>query len=194
MSGPTLPICLSLLCLSTAHISGCGREQPSPDTSETTYAVSAPKSRLSANGFQLLRGSPEPLPKSLRLHLAHLLQRDPSSFHPQRTQRGRAADGAVWVFFEGENLCLAQGGVGAIACSPAAQASQEGLTLGVFTPPSTHIPRPHDFLVIGLAPNGIGQAVLSIGKTRHVVRVHRNLYSASGNRPILIRRLLPLAQ
>jgi hypothetical protein len=64
------------------------------------------------------------------------------------------------------------------------------VSLGSFSPRSRENPRPHDFVAMGLAPDGVSKVVVSIGNKKQVLPVRNNLYSASGDLPVIIRRLV----
>jgi hypothetical protein len=169
--------------------SGCGegtagsRIQP-PDQSEVG-------AHLIKRTFALMRGPTESLPPPLHSHLEQLFHRGTRfQFEPSLVQRARTPDGVAWAFLGDDAVCLAQSGYGSVACTRVAQASIEGVSLGVFTPPSKHVPRPQDFLMLGLVPDQIQQAVVTIGKRRRTIPVRNNLFSASGESPILIKRVI----
>lgn len=169
----TLVLLLAVLAL------GCGQG----DRNKPSLAVK--------EGFPILRGPAEHFPRALRSHLAHLLSNASAQpFQPRLVQRKRTAAGVVWLFVDGEAVCLAQGSLGSVACSNAKRARSEGVSLGVFSPPSAHTRRPHNFLLMGLTPDGVTGVIVSIGKRRHMIDVRDNLFSATGDRPILIRRFI----
>jgi hypothetical protein len=179
-----------ILVLITMAI-GCG--QHAERTLVATSGVSDEAHRLlpAKRSFRLLRKPRERLPRGLRLHLAHLLGSD-HLLHaqPQLAQQERTHDGVAWVFSDKYDICLAQGAHGAVTCTPIARARREGVSSGAFSPPSPDVPRPHDFLMMGLAPNRVEQVVITIGKRRNTIKVQSNLFSASGDAPILIKRFV----
>jgi hypothetical protein len=141
--------------------------------------------------FRLLRGPADPLPERVRSQLARNLQRGSrDEFVPTHIHRVHTAAGAIWVFIDGSAVCLAQGTRGAVACTDSDHANFEGVTLVTFTPPSSRVPRPHDFFVMGLLPDQVGEVEVNIGKRHQTLTVRRNLFFATSNRPILITRLV----
>jgi hypothetical protein len=142
--------------------------------------------------FDLLNTPQEDLPEALQTHLARLLMRkQPDQFRPTLTQRSRTSHGTVWAFVNNSAICLAQGGFGSVACSNWNPGLNKGVILGTFTPPSGRIKRPHDFLVLGLVPNGVGRVLLTVGGRRHrVAVVSHNVFTATGDAPILVARLI----
>ena len=140
--------------------------------------------------FGLLRSPEETLPKPLQAHLSKILFRK-GRLSPSLVQR-EAADGRdAWAFSTRGMVCLAQGGRGSAACTSPKDAIENGVTLGAFSPPSTTIPRLHDFLVIGLVPDSVALVHITIGRADHVVAVHNNMFSvASDTRPITVHRFV----
>jgi len=183
-----------LLVLASAAI-GC--EQPTEVSTVKNLSArdtDTPHNPFGSEGsFLILRGPTERLPRLLRFHLARLL----SSAHllhaqPELVQRARTPFGPAWVFVEGDELCLAQGHGGAVACSQVKRAALEGVTLGTFIPPSRKVPKPHHFLLMGLMPDAVKRVAITSGRRRAVLSVQGNLVSASAGWPILIRRLIRL--
>jgi len=187
----TIKLTIALLLIG-GLASGCGDLHGDPGQQGRTRSNSY---SAAMETFDLLQGPTEAFPRPLQLHVGHLLNRKGNSpFYPILVQRARTPDGVAWVFLEGSEVCLVQGQSGSVACSPQPRAEAEGVSLGAFTPPSKRIPRPHDFLLMGLAPDGIRKVVVTIGKRRQKIAVRDNLFSASGSQPILIKQLVRAAQ
>jgi hypothetical protein len=126
----------------------------------------------------------------MRLHLRHILYgRTGDRFNPFNVQRALTVEGVVWAFRDARSVCIAQGDRGSVACVNADRIAREGLALGTFTPPSKQVPRPHSFVIIGLVPDQIHQALVAVGKQREILPVQNNLFSASSDSPILLKRL-----
>lgn len=145
-----------------------------------------------ADEFFLLRGAPEAMSIPLRAHLAQVLY--PRNRHlrlnAQLVQSQDTRNGTAWVFLQGHHLCLAYGVPESVACSAVDKARREGVSLGSFTPPSPGLPQPHDFVLMGVVPDSVQQVIVSTGSRQRNLKVSDNLYAASGNRPILIRRFV----
>lgn len=167
---------------------GCGASSQGSDqrvgTQRTGYSATM-------KAFHLLQGSTEVMPPPLELHLATILDRGSHrQFTADHVQHVRTASGAAWVFVNGSDLCLAQIGRGGVACSQMTRAREEGVSLGVFSPPSNPSQKPHDFLLIGLAPDGVTRVVVSIGHQHQKIAVRNNLFSASAEQPVLIKQFV----
>lgn len=160
----------------TRHAEKAGATQATPRTIEKS--------------FRLFQSNAEALPDSVRSRLARLLTEPNEPFNPSEVQRSHTKAGIVWAFVVGDQVCLAQGSHGASACVAMSIATSEGVSLGTFSPPSKRIHRPHHFMVLGLVPDGIGRIELRIGKQRKTAAVKNNLYSASADQPIFVRRLI----
>jgi hypothetical protein len=178
---------VALLLIGVA--AGCGQQLDPSHTQPSQGRVAGDNYVAIKQHFLLLRGPAESLPQPLRLHLTRLLRgRSAHDIRPVLAQRAVAAGEPVWVFIESANVCLAQGGLGSVACSKAGRAKLEGVSLGVFSPPSKRIRRPHNFLLLGLAPDGITRVGITVGKRRRTISVRNNVFAASGDRPILIKQ------
>ncbi len=184
MSLVTRPLVLLLSALAV----GCG-EHRNMVGAEVDHLRSGSLSDQSA--FRLLEGPADSLPDRVRSQLARNLHRgSPGRFEPTHIHHAHTHVGEIWVFFDDSSVCLAQGDRGAVACTDPGHAHLEGVTLGTFTPPSSRLPRPHNFLVVGLVPDRIRQVVLNIGNRRQTLTVRKNLFSVTSSRPILITRLV----
>jgi hypothetical protein len=169
---------------------GCGQsEQGSRD--QPADSPDREIARSLKRNFSLFQGSTEIPAPSLISHLQSVLRR-PGGFRPDPslTQRASTAVGVAWVFANDGDVCLAQGHHGSAACAPVRQVRAEGLSLGVFSPPSKAVQRPHNFVSLGLVPDSVHEVDISIGKRRKRIAVQNNLYSASGDRPVFVRRFL----
>jgi hypothetical protein len=140
--------------------------------------------------FRLFDSTPEMLPVSVRARLSRILKKPGTPFTPSPVQRSHTNGGIVWAFVVGDQVCLTQGTHGASVCVAKDVAISEGVSLGTFSPPSQRIPRPHNFLLLGLVPDGVGRVELKIGRRRERAGVKNNLYSVSGDKPIFVRRLV----
>jgi hypothetical protein len=178
---------LLAILLSVSAMGGHSTEQErSLDGSARDQVVAA----LSfSRSFSVMRGPEADLPQELQRHLSQLLY-DRRQIAPTSVHHGIAGDEHVWVFVDRGLVCLAQAGQGAVACSPPAEALVNGVTLGVFTPPSSERPYPHDFTVLGLVPDTIRRVAFTTNHHRRTVAVRHNLFSVSAARAILIRRLI----
>ncbi len=151
-----------------------------------------PASRATAREhFALFRGHPEAMPDSLKEHLATILRAQGTlNLDPEFVQRGETQNGAAWVFLRNRRMCLVYPRRGSVACSDILDASRKGLSLGTFDSPSRALPRPHDFILIGITPDPVGGVIVGAGRTQWVVGAKTNLYSASSDQPLYIRRVL----
>lgn len=169
-------------------IVGCGQRHDSSEQIPPSKETGASNAKAH---FSLLSTPQEELPEALQAHLAQLLMRkQPDQFRPLLVQRSRTAHGTAWTFVNDSAICLAQGGFGSVACSRWAPAKKDGVVLGTFTPPSGRFKQPHDFLVLGLVPNGVVQVALRVGRRHRVVAVSHNLFTATSDVPILVARLI----
>lgn len=86
-------------------------------------------------------------------------------------------------------LCLTQ--PRGATCARWGIAKQRGLVLGTFEPPTHGHPRPHDFLLQGIAPNGVRHVMVVIGQSHQItVKVENNAFSVKRDRPVRLKRLL----
>jgi len=99
------------------------------------------------------------------------------------------SEGTAWVFLVRRSVCVAQGHLGGIACDPASRAAAEGVTLGVFSAPTKRRRKPHDFRLIGLAPDGVSHISVTVGTHRQTIIVRDNVFVASAEKPIVIRQM-----
>jgi len=68
---------------------------------------------------------------------------------------------------------------------------QAGVFLGVFDPPDEYRRDPHNFLVQGVAPDGVERVQVLIDNRRNLtVDVKDNVFSVAADKPIHIKRLL----
>lgn len=180
-------IASALVTILAAIAIGCDQNQAEPAHGPNTAGTRRP---AVTNAFRLFSTPAEHMPGAMRSHLARLLSRhSPRHFQPTVEQREEVVGGAAWAFVDRGAVCLAQDGIGAVACSKARHARSAGVSLGVFSPPSGG-ERPHDFLLIGLAPDGVRRVAITIGKRHQTIDVQNNLFSASGEDPVLIKRFI----
>jgi len=165
-----------------AHPSGASLEERRVRASPTVAYQTA------RDAFGLLRGQAEDLPRHLQSHLAKILSSGTYRLTPRAVQHRRIAGQSAWVFLDRNMICLSQGHGGGAACSTAGNAAKAGISLGVFSPPNRRYPKPHDFSLLGLAPDGISRVVIAIGGRAHTIPVKTNLYTASAEQPIIVRR------
>lgn len=169
---------------------GCGQQHGPPLQHSVTSHTPTPKHRV-RQAFGTMRGPSASLPPSLRSHLTQILRRDRGSqLRASLVHQAHTSRGVAWVFLDGTAVCLAEDTNGSVACSSLAQAESEGVSLGVFSPPSKQVPKPHDFLLMGLAPDGVDRVAITIRYRHQVIDVQNNIYSASADRPIVIRQLV----
>ena len=140
------------------------------------------------HSFKLFRSRHEMLPTVTRRHLARLVRQDVGRFLPTNVQYEPTSEGGLWAFIDGRNVCLAQAG-GAVACAAINRAKSEGLTLGVFSPPSRGARRPHNFLVMALVPDGVSRLTAHIGKRTRSLVVTNNVAAATSDYPIMLEQL-----
>lgn len=183
-----IPVCLAIL----ATVAGCGGDSQSQRGAHQSNSAEAKILKT----FGLLRQQPSKLPAELRLHLATILHnRHRGQFAPTQIHNRVINGKGAWVFFDRQELCLAEAGRGSVVCSNPSKAEAKGLLLGTFTPPSKHWPSLHNFYVLGLAPDGVDQVVITAGRSSRRRDVHDNLFSAfSRSRPILVKRFISEAR
>lgn len=177
------------LLLATGGVTGCGQ----PNSVQPISQVQPPTPLLIRveRHFRVFRGPSEKIPHALNMHLKQLLAAPSAErSHPRSAQRVDTPDGVAWIFLNGSSLCLAQGGHGALACSTVTHANREGVSLGVFAAPSREMPKLHDFLLLALVPDGIQRVEITVGRQRQSVGVQDNVISASGDRPVFLKRFI----
>jgi hypothetical protein len=181
----------TVLALLLALVVGCGHQSSvAPHMSSEQHRQVGRQTGVEAT-FHIFQGPTEVLPPPLRMHLRQLLKKGGlHKFEPMRVQRAQTSDTVAWVFLNGKAMCLAQGNRGGLACSPRARVEAEGLSLGVFTPPSKQIPRAHDFLLMGLWPDQVRKVVVTLGTEQRTEPIRNNLFSDSAERPLLIARAI----
>jgi hypothetical protein len=97
--------------------------------------------------------------------------------------------GSVWIFEADDLVCLAHSR--GAACAPRGDAIQNGVMLGVFSPPDAHHRALHNFLVQGLVPDGVYRVLAVIDPSHRVlVDVHRNVFTIAADTPIHVKRLV----
>jgi hypothetical protein len=52
------------------------------------------------------------------------------------------------------------------------------------------MPKLHDFLLLALVPDGIQRVEITVGRQRQSVGVQDNVISASGDRPVFLKRFI----
>jgi hypothetical protein len=104
------------------------------------------------------------------------------------TQRVAKHD-SLWVLATDRLLCVAQ--PRGAACAPKSAALKHGVPLGTFRPPTADHPVPHDFVLQGVAPDGVRKVLVVIGKDRQFVAdVKRNIFSVERDEPVHLKELL----
>jgi hypothetical protein len=107
--------------------------------------------------------------------------------HRMRTERGD-----LWVLPTRRLLCIAQVPHGSASCVPIRPALTEGVVVGTFDPPNSRIPHPHNFIVHGVVPDDVNQALVVMNHRQHRrVDVKGNSFSVSADKPIHVKELLP---
>jgi hypothetical protein len=174
---------LWITCVLAGLALSAGCDQPTSTTSPNGAAV-----KEAAEHFRLLRGPSDEMPEIVRRHLSHILsgQLD-GPLKPAAVHSAQTAHGTVWVFLADGALCLSQAGRGAVGCSAVSHVESDGVSLGVFSPPSKKFPKPHNFLLISLVPDGIKQVEVTVGGRDRTVKVEHNLASASSDRPVHVK-------
>lgn len=105
----------------------------------------------------------------------------------ENTHRLDTPRGALWLTDLRRATCIVQASDGALACDTTAHVAQRGVVLSVYAVTDN---RPHDFVLFGLAPDGIRHAqVRTAGRVR-AVAVRDNVYSAAAPGPITLAGLL----
>jgi hypothetical protein len=167
---------------------GCGHH-PKSSLQRPEASVRQTARYTLRKNFRLFQSAPETLPRSVRSRISRLLKEPGISFKPLLVQRARTTIGVGWAFLDRNRVCLVQTSVGG-ACVAVGAAKSEGVSLGTFSPPSVHVPRLHDFALIGLASDEISGVNISVGHRFRTIGVHNNLYSASGDKPMFIRNFI----
>lgn len=173
-----LPILLACIALT-----GCSTGAPEHPRSVDRHALGA---------FQFFRSQQERMPPQLQRHFGMVIHpRDASDFVPQHVQRVSTTRGVIWAFLDGPDMCIGETLEGSIACSDRRVARIKGVSLGLFRPPSTRIPRPHNFRMIAIMPDQVEAVVAIIGKRPpDIKKVSHNIVAISAARPILLKQLI----
>lgn len=142
-----------------------------------------------ARSFRVFRGPSDPPSMAQEIRLRANVE----MFEPQpeilRSRLVRTSRGPLWALATTNLVCIvhARGS----ACAPRVRAIGMGVLLGVFSPPDPRHHRMHNFLVLGLVPDDVIQAVASInGSRRIVVDAKQNIVSVAGDQPIQLAQLL----
>ena len=102
-------------------------------------------------------------------------------------ERARPEDQPIGLTDLRRATCIVQASDGALACDTTAHVARRGVVLSVYAVTDN---RPHDFVLFGLAPDGIRHAqVRTAGRVR-AVTVRDNVYSAAAPGPITLAGLL----
>jgi hypothetical protein len=155
--------------------SGAQRHHPLDDTLLRAFRIfETPSERLSAADYRRVRANIENFESGAEL---------------QRTQLADSSHGSLWALTTSHLVCIVR--TQAAACASKREAITIGVLLGVFSPPDQLRPNMHNFLVQGLVPDDVTQAVASHNGNRSiVVDAERNIISIAGHQPIQLRRLL----
>jgi hypothetical protein len=144
--------------------------------------------------FTSLRARLLPMPDYLERRAARTLGRPKDldlRFKHSRYVQFHSAPAAMWIVRGPGVICIFRDKVMSAVCAPNAYADRHGLVLQVF---QTAKNRPREltrFLVFGLVPDGIGEAVLRVGRQPEEVRVRGNVFFKEARKPISV---LPLGR
>lgn len=146
------------------------------------------------SAYAVLHSSPEPVPARMAAHIEKTLGAPPGSFQIEEAQYASTRGGSVWVLIGSRNImCLVQAGRGALICAPASIAVRRGLSIGLFAVPRRPGQRPHNYLLLGIAPDWVRNVQLRVANAAQSVAVRRNTYALRANAPILIERFCGVA-
>jgi hypothetical protein len=97
--------------------------------------------------------------------------------------------GTVWLVIARNRVCIARRG--AVACDTLRPVLRRGLALSTFRAPK----KPHeeltDFVLVGIAPDGVRAVTLLVGTKQQHRTVHNNVYAAASDAPITVIGLEP---
>jgi hypothetical protein len=137
--------------------------------------------------FQIFATDPDHLPDREELLIQANIGAFRSSSPLSRVHLVPTEHGRLWLFTTSNLVCLAhQRGA---ACAPILKAKKVGVFLSVFRPPTELEPRLHDFLVLGLVPDGVRKVIASADGHRLAANVEENTFSLAGDQPIQLQRL-----
>jgi hypothetical protein len=181
-------ICGGLWYLSRAdHNSSSARRglsgrDPLPATHSKTQGV---------EGLHLTQSPPVRLPAAVRNQIVSALGPRSAAVRPFRTQHIATPQGDLWLVDGREQSCLIEGGKGGITCASNHLVRRYGLAVGIGDAPTQPGGKPHNFLLLGIAPDSIHRVLLKIGAGTQEVPVRHNVYTHRANVPIVISRLEP---
>jgi hypothetical protein len=146
-------------------------------------------SEVLARAFRFLRGRPESMPRELGSQVAQQLGIRPRTLNLAAAQFIWAEGQRLWLVGGGGGICLVQASGGAVACDLAARVAHRGLALGVFDAPSKANARPHNFQLLGIAPDWARFVRLSVAGVPRSTPVRHGVYLFRANAPISVKKL-----
>ncbi|MET0604538.1 MAG: hypothetical protein ABW167_21310 [Baekduia sp.] len=132
------------------------------------------------------RGTPGRVPQALQKKVLASLGA-PADVAFEDAHRIETSHGAVWLTHLRRATCMIRAHDGSLACDATPRVTRKGLLLGVY---AVSRGRPHDFILLGIAPDWARRARLRIDKRTREVAVHDNTYAMAAARPIQLDRLL----
>jgi hypothetical protein len=136
--------------------------------------------------IRVARATPDRMPAALQAKVRASLG-IPADVPFEDAHRLATRRGTIWLTDLRRATCIVQARDGALACDTTAHVARRGLVLTVYA--VTH-DRPHDFVLFGLAPDGVRRARLHDGDRVRAVAVRGNVYAAGSSRPLALDRLL----
>lgn len=136
--------------------------------------------------FSILDGPPEWPSARLRSHIRRLIGAPSGALPFEHAQFVRVGESGMW-FVAGDILaCLAQANFGAVSCGLVSDVANNGLVLGVFTPPARPARLPRQFLVLGVVPDCASAGQAKIGGEFRTFPIRHNAYAVRADRPVSI--------
>ena len=154
---------------------------------EDTHSAAPPP--RGAEAFRVFRSFPSHPSKETLQSIRRALDLYEPAARVTRLHRSYTASGYVWVVATERLMCIVHSR--GSACAPIPRAIQGGVVLGVFDPPDGHHKEPHNFLMLGLVPDGVTTVSGLVNYHRRILLpVKGNLVSATGDEPIHVKRLV----
>lgn len=147
-------------------------------------------SEVLTRAFRFLRGRRESMPRELGSQVAQKLGIRPRALNLATAQFIWAKGQGLWLVGGGRGgICLVQASGGGVACDLVARVAHRGLALGVFDAPSKANARPHNFQLLGIAPDWARSVRLSVAGSPRSTPVRHDVYLFRANAPISVKKL-----
>lgn len=171
--------------------SGWARERMKIQNRIPARPAMAKSLQFDVHEFNVMRSPARQLPTGLRAQVAAALGSAAGEPQLHSARRIHTQVGDVWLVPGTHRTCLAKGDEDGITCATNDIVGRAGLALATGTAPIRADGIPHNFLIVGLAPDSFHRARLKIGSSIKWVPVRNGVYTLRAARPIVIDRLMP---